>query len=160
MTINRVSGKITVDVQITNLMSMNLDMSPIEVRIENQLYRDISQKKDTNCFPQIRRCNLCESQQIFLGNFAVVLCQNCTPKKTGKFQQRLFKTHSNNIQNFEIEWFCSCTNCTSGNMIDYLETKCILCTKSYKKNVHNEVKAEKSCNNYKCKYCKIMLKQK
>ena len=42
MTINRVSRKTTVDfnVQITNLMGMNLDMSPIEVRIENRLYRE------------------------------------------------------------------------------------------------------------------------
>ena len=61
------TGQITVDfnVQITNLMGMNLDMSPIEVRIENQLYRDISQEKDTNCFPQIQRYNLCDSQQVF-----------------------------------------------------------------------------------------------
>ena len=42
-----------------------------------------------------------------------------------------------------------------------LETKCILCTKSYKKNVHNVVTAKKSCYDYGCKYCKIniMLKQ-
>ena len=157
MTINKVTGQITVDfnIHITNMMGMNLDMSPIEVRIENQVYRDISQKKDTNCFPQILRCNLCESQQILLGYFAVVYLKN------GKFQQRLFKTHSNNFQNFEIEWFCSCTDCTSGNMIGCLETKCILCTKSYKKNVHNVVTAKKSCYDYDCKYCKIkiMLKQ-
>ena len=90
-------------------------MSPREVRIENQLYRDISKEKDTNCFPQIQRYNLCDSQQVFLKNFAVVLCKLCTPKKAGTFHQWLFKEDIDDYQSLETEWFCSCANWTSGN---------------------------------------------
>ena len=105
MTINRDSGEITVDLyaQITNLIGIILDMSPIEVNIENQLYREISKEKDTNYFTQIRRCNLCNSQQVFLGNFAIVLCKRCTPKKAGTFHQWLFKEDIDDYQSLETE---------------------------------------------------------